>query len=265
MNHQFQSYYLDKPLVTGRVFDIFEPEKVTKEIAIFFVHGGGWHAGSRAGSHKLMEAFNERGWLCASTDYRLNGVTAFEQIADIRESYDRFVSYLKEKGRPLKIAVYGGSAGAHLGSMVAYADPGECGEKCTLQNDWVKPCKAVLHATPYSFLHWEGMMPQFWTQIQGVAGKPYDQDPERYERLSLKNYVRKDNPQTFFIEAELEHLFPSEDTLKIAKAQREMGIGSQWKVYHRVEHGFLYELKRKMQIEAFEDFCKFLDDELETF
>ncbi|MBQ9337820.1 MAG: alpha/beta hydrolase [Lentisphaeria bacterium] len=265
MNHQFQSYYLDKPLVQGRVFDIFEPEKITKDISVFFIHGGGWQAGSRVFSHVFMQELNERGYLCASTDYRLGGVTAFEQIQDIRESYDRFVSFLKAKGRPLKISVHGGSAGAHLASMLAYADPGECGEKCTLENEWVKPTLATLHATPYSFLHWEGMMPQFWAQMQRVAGKPYAEDPDRYERLSLKNYVRQDNPPTFFIEAELEHLFPSEDTLKIAKKQREMGIPSQWKVYHRVEHGFFYDLKRKMQIEAFEDFCKFLEGKLETF
>lgn len=265
MNHQYQSYYLDKPLVYGRAFDIFKPENITKDTAVFFVHGGGWNAGTRTSYHVLMQELNERGWLCASTDYRLSGVTAFDQIADIRESYDCFVTYLKENGRPLKLAVCGESAGAHLASMVAFADPGECGEKCSLRNEWIKPCQAILQATPYDFLHWEGMMPQFWRQMQAIAGKPYAQDPERYERLSLRNYVRQDNPQTFFIEAGLEHLFPSEDTRKIAEAHRGLGIRSHWKVYPRIEHGFLYELKRRMQINAFEDLCKFLDGTLTTF
>ena len=107
-------------------------------------------------------------------------------------------------------------------------------------------------------------MPTFWNTMQGIAGAPYEKDPERYERLSLNNYIREDNPQIFFIEAELEHLFPSELTLELAKRQREMGINSQWKVYKRVEHGFLYELKRKAQLEAFEDLCAFLEDKLET-
>jgi acetyl esterase/lipase len=265
MDHLFQSYYLDRPLVKGRVFDVFEPENITKDTAVFFVHGGGWHSGSRSFCHEFMQELNNRGWLAASTDYRLSGVTAFDQLQDIREAYDRFVSLLKRKQRPLKIAVYGESAGSHLASLLLYAEPGECGEKCQLENDWVKPHQAILHATPYDFLHWEGMMPQFWNIMQGIAGKPYDQDPERYERLSLKNYVRKNNPQTFFIEAGLEHLFPSEYTRKIAEEHRAMGIESHWKVYPRVEHGFFYELKRKAQLEAFEDFCLFLDGRLETF
>lgn len=264
MDRQFLSFYLDRPLVKGRVFDVFEPEKITKDLAVFFVHGGGWHAGARAHYHELMQELNNRGWLTASTDYRLSGVTGFDQLKDIREAYDRFVTLLKQRGRPLKIAVYGGSAGAHLASLMGFADPGECGEKCQLENDWVKPCKVMLQATPYDFLHWEGMMPQFWSLMQQVAGCPYEKDPAPFERLSLKNYVRQDNPQTFFIEAELEHLFPSELTLKIAQEHRKMGIKSQWKVYTRMEHGFLYELKRKGQIEAFEDLCLFLDDRLET-
>ena len=265
MNHLFQSYYLDRPLVKERIFDVFEPEEITKDTAVFFVHGGGWHAGSRSFCHEFMQELNNRGWLAASTDYRLSGVTAFDQLQDIREAYDRFVSLLKRKQRPLKIAVYGESAGSHLASLLLYAEPGECGEKCQLENDWVKPHLAILHATPYDFLHWEGMMPQFWNTMQGIAGKPYDQDPERYERLSLKNYVRKNNPQTFFIEAGMEHLFPSEYTRKIAEEHRAMGIESHWKVYPRVEHGFFYELKRKAQLEAFEDFCLFLDGRLKTF
>ena len=157
MNHMFQSYYLDRPLVRGRVFDIFEPEHITRDTAVFFVHGGGWHAGTRAFCHEIMEALNERGWTAASADYRLSGVTAFDQLQDIREAYDRLVTLLKERGRPLKIAVYGESAGAHLASLLLCAAPGECGESFHPANEWVKPCRGILQATPADFMPWEGM------------------------------------------------------------------------------------------------------------
>ena len=52
--------------------DIFIPEKVTRDIALFFVHGGGWKAGSRNDFHNIMREFNAEGYICASTDYRLN-------------------------------------------------------------------------------------------------------------------------------------------------------------------------------------------------
>ncbi len=263
MKHVFKSYYLDYPLVKGRIFDVFEPEEITKDVAVFWVHGGGWRAGSRE-FHTIMEALNERGYIVASTDYRLDAKDAFEQLKDIREAYDRFVSILKEMGRPLNIAVYGVSAGAHLASLLLCAEPGECGEELNLENEWVKPCMGLLQATPCDFLPWDNIQPGMWNAMQSIAGVPYDKEPEIYERLSLKNYINKNNPKLFFMEAEMENYFSSEHTLKIAKEHRSMGIETHWKVFKGVEHGFFYELVRPSQKEAFEDFCKFLDGELET-
>ena len=152
MKHVFQSIYLDAPLQIGRIFDVFEPETVSKGIAVFLIHGGGWKAGSRGGrQHIIMQQFNDDGYICASTDYRLTGVTAFEQLQDVRESYDRFVSVLKAKKRPLRIAVFGTSAGAHLASLLLCAEPGECGEKAQLENEWVKPVQGILQSTPPQF------------------------------------------------------------------------------------------------------------------
>ncbi|MBR2873195.1 MAG: hypothetical protein IKB99_06840, partial [Lentisphaeria bacterium] len=63
MKNSYYSYYLDSPLVTGRVFDIFDvsPGVEAKDTAIFFIHGGGWRGGSRLNYHTLMDAFSERG------------------------------------------------------------------------------------------------------------------------------------------------------------------------------------------------------------
>ena len=264
--YPFQSYFLDKPLVKGRIFDVFEPAEgvPVKDVAIFFVHGGGWHSGSRAGFYEIMEAFGHLGYITCTTDYRLTA-NGFEQLADIRESFDCFVEILKKRNHSCRIAVHGSSAGAHLASLLCCAKPGECGEKVEkLKYPEVRPEMAFFQATPHNFKHWEGMMPPFWNQMQSVAGVKYDENPEPYERLSMENFIREDNPKIFFMEAELEHLFPSEHTLEIAKKHRAMNIASQWKVYAKVEHGFFYELKRKMQLEAFDDICKFLEGELHT-
>ncbi len=264
MQYKYESYYLDAPLVKGRVFDVFAPEGEAKDVAIFIVHGGGWRKGRRDAFHEIMEAFCNRGYYVASTDYRLNAKDAFAQISDIRAAYDRFVTYLKERNRPLKIAVYGESAGAHLASLLLCAKPGACGEENAFENEWVTPHLGMLQATPVDFLPWEGMQPGMWRSMQDIAGAPFEEAPERYARLSLKNYIAKDNPPLFFLEAGFESLFPSADTLEIAKEHRAMGIQTHWKVYSRMEHGFFYELKRKAQTEAFEDICLFLEGKLET-
>ena len=268
MKRQFSSYYLDSPLQIGRVFDVFDADENAPErkCAFFFVHGGGWRHGSRqGGTHILMDELARRGYTSASTDYRLNAPDAFAQISDIRESLDCFIDLLLANGKKPEIIIWGESAGAHLASLTAYALPGELGEDISkLKHPEIRPVKAVLQATPYDFLHFEGMMPQFWATMQNIAGAPYEKDPERFERLSLKNYIRRDNPQTFFMEAEYEHLFDPRLNKTIAEKHRSMGINTQWKIYERIEHGFLHDLKRKMQLQAFEDMCLFAEDKLET-
>ncbi len=260
MSYSITTHYLDCPLVVGRVYDIFLPDKISKNTSIFIVHGGGWRAGSKNGLHKIAEAFALRGYVVASTDYRLNAKDAFEQIQDIRCSYDRFVSFLKKNALPTDIAVYGESAGAHLASLLVCAAPGECGENVDLINEWIKPKMAMLQATPVDFLPWDGMIPEFWNTMQDIAGAPYEKDPERYERLSLKNYIRRDNPPILFLEAEFEHLFPSYLTKTIVEKHNSWGIKSFWKVYSKAEHGFFYNLTRNSQLEALEDICRFVDN-----
>ncbi len=259
---EFKSYYLDTPIVDGRVLDVFEPENCTQDTAIFIIHGGGWRAGSRATFHGIMQEFRNRGYIVASADYRLNAPSAFEQVTDLRDADGFFISLLKDRGRPLSVAVYGESAGAHLGSLLVCANPGEIGETVNLEKPWVKPAMGIFQATPMDFLPWEGMMTSSWNSMQSIAGAPYKVDPERYERLSLKNYWRSDNPRIFFMEAELENMFLSRYTLAAVKQHHEWGIPSRWKVYPLMEHGFFYELRRKAQFEALEDICKFIHGEL---
>ncbi|MBE6689578.1 MAG: alpha/beta hydrolase [Ruminococcaceae bacterium] len=257
MKHTYTSYYLDCPLVKGRVFDVFEPKTITKDAALFIVHGGGWRAGSRESFHEIMQAFNDRGYIVASTDYRLYAKDAFEQISDIRQAYDRFVTLLKEKKRPLKIAVYGESAGAHLASMVICTQPDS---DTALENEWIVPAMGILQATPYDFLPREYMMSQTWAMFTSIAGVPYETHPEIYERLSLKNHINESNPPLFFMEAEYENMFPSDLTHELYEKHLLWGIPSQWKVYEKMEHGFFYELRRQAQLEAFEDICEFMDN-----
>ena len=259
MKYSIRTYYVDFPLVEERVFDVFEPDEITKESAIFIVHGGGWRAGSRHGKQKIMEELCLRGYLVGTTDYRLDAKDGFEQISDIRASYDKFVWLLKEKKRPLKIAVYGESAGAHLGSLMALTNPGELGEENNLINEWVKPSKLMLQSTPMSFIPNESITPTINDRIQDVAGAPYEENPEVYERLSIKNYIREDNPPIFFMEAELEKMFKSEQTKDVCEKHRTMGIESKRKVYKDMDHGFFFNLTMEAQKQALEDICDFIE------
>ncbi|MDR0931397.1 MAG: alpha/beta hydrolase [Victivallales bacterium] len=254
----YQSIYLDSPLIKDRCLDIFEPDNPSCDIALFFVHGGGWSGGTHTFCHALMEAFNDRGIICATTGYRLSAVTALDQLTDIRESYDFFVNYLKERQRPPKVAVFGSSAGAHLASLLLCTKPGECGDRPKLKMPYLPPVCGILQSTPTQFTPWDDIFPHIWGSMQNIAGVSYQENPGRYEALSLCRYIRKDNPKLFFAEAQNEHMFPPEMTYSLMQKHNAMGIASQWKMYKNVEHGFFYDLSRWQQRLLFEDIIHFI-------
>lgn len=265
MTFEYKSIYFDNPLVSGRAVDIFEPEKVTQDIAIFFVHGGGWHSGSRTGFHQIMQAFGKLGFICASTDYRLvpQGADIFDQLTDVRHGYDIFVSYLKSKGRPLKIFTYGGSAGGHLAGLLSFASPGECGENTsfkdyTLQNEFVKPIGTALHAPALHFEPWEDIFPGIFDSMQKAMKVNYVDAPEKYRAVSPVNYLSKDTCPLFVLVAGNEHMFPCWQAEDAAKKLNGFGVKAQYKVYKNVEHGFFYSLDRWQQKEAFQDILDFI-------
>ena len=261
---KFNSYYLDDKIIPDRSFDVFFPEKITQKTALFFIHGGGWTNGSKTRYHQIMQAFGEKGYICATTDYRLlpidgsGKLTAVDQLGDVRESYDAFVTLLKEKGITPEIAVFGSSAGSHLASLLVCARPGECGEKCTLVNPWLEPLCGLLQATPATFEPHPENYPAMWGMMERAAGGKYEEEPEKFRNISLCKYIRKENPPLFFMEAENEILFHGHYNRKLLEKHLQWGINSQMKIYRYAEHGFFYGLTRPCQLEAFEDICTFV-------
>lgn len=265
MSYEFKSYYFDDPIVNGRVMDIMLPRSVTRPIALFFIHGGGWGAGSRENYHAIMRAFNREGFICASTDYRLcvPGITVLDQITDIRHGYCLFAEFLKKNNYPVRIVVHGSSAGAHLTALLALAAPGQCGESKKFADmnitGWTAPVAAVLQATPVLFEPWEDIFPHGWTAMQKVVGASYEKHPDLYRKVAPINYISKSSCPVFFLEAECEHSFPTKYVVQFTEKMRSLGRRAECKIYTNAEHGFFYDVTRRQQKEAFADILKFIN------
>lgn len=263
MGYEYLSIYLDDPIVEGRVLDVFMPSKATQDVALFLVHGGGWRGGSRSAFHTLMRAFNAEGFVCAATDYRLAGVHVCDQLTDVRHAYDAFVSYLRKRSLPARVAVYGSSAGAHLAALLALAKPGSCGEPLAfrrreLENRWLPPVGAALSCGPVTFEPWQDIFPQIWASMQDIVGVSYEDEPETYRKVSPIEHIDAESPPCFLLCAENEHMFPLDETMRFVGKMQSTGRRAEHKVYRRVEHGFFYGLGRPQQREAFEDIKAFL-------
>ncbi len=254
----FRSIYFDETPVPGRIVDIFEAEGEKKDIALFFIHGGGWKGGSRTNHHFVIRELTRLGYDCASTDYRLNGVDVFGQVADVRTGLDFFVQDLARRKRPAKIVLYGVSAGAHLTMLTGLATPEECGKPATPLTSAYELKGIVVEACPFTFEPWEDIFPHIWTSMQGIAGFPYAQDPALYVRASPITYVRPGMPPIFAIHAGNEHMFPKEEGDKFAEKAKNVGARVEAKLYPKMEHGFFFALNRPQQRELLQDMLAFI-------
>ncbi len=248
---QFRSIYLDTPVQTGRIFDLFSPEEEAKhDTALFFIHGGGWHGGSRTGFHSIIEACIARGYEAATTDYRLT-VSLFDQVADIREALSRYADDLEQRGRPRRVALIGSSAGAHLALMTALSP-------------WTTPSPATIagiavQAAPFTFEPWADIFPAIWREMQKAVRASYADAPERFRAASPIHLLSPESPPVFAQHAENEHMFPLSLAEDFAVKAALLGVPVTIKTYPRTEHGFFYNLDRWQQREALEDTLAFIE------
>ncbi len=89
------------------------------------VHGGGWAVGhKRQQGRPLLSHFASRGWVCVAINYRLAPRTRLDgQVEDVRAAL-RWVraEIAAYGGDPDLVVLTGGSAGAHLASLVALTE-----------------------------------------------------------------------------------------------------------------------------------------------
>lgn len=247
----FRSIYLDAPIIPGRILDIFETKQSEQDIALFFVHGGGWTGGSRTIFHSIALAFREQGFEAASTDYRLGGVNLFEQVQDVRDALALFAADRKRRDRSTRFVLIGSSAGAHLALLAALRPHQE--------SPSYQIAGVCVQAAPFTFEPWPDIFPAIWQGMQAAVGSSYEQRPDLYREASPIHNVTASTPPVFALHAENEHMFPLNQIEMFARKASECGTLVKLKTYARTEHGFFYSLDRWQQKEAFQDILHFIE------
>lgn len=112
------SYGSDKK----QYFCYYEPDRVTSDKIIFWVHGGGWNSGSPKAFDFVGQCIAGAGYRMISGGYRLSPKYKYPiQVKDVCACYSEAIRYLNQKGiETSKVIVVGPSAGAHLTSIMCY-------------------------------------------------------------------------------------------------------------------------------------------------
>jgi acetyl esterase/lipase len=104
--------------------DVYTAPGAKDRPVVFWIHGGGWQAGSKADVDRKPQAFVEKGFVLVSAGYRLlPEATIREMGADLAKALRWVREHAKEYGGdPDRIVVGGHSAGAQLAALICTDD-----------------------------------------------------------------------------------------------------------------------------------------------
>ena len=102
----------------------YEPENITSDKIIYWIHGGGWNSGNPSVFDFVGQCIAGAGYRFVSIGYRLSPKNKYpRQIKDVCKGFSHSVRFLKRRGiNTSKIIMTGSSAGAHLASILCFSE-----------------------------------------------------------------------------------------------------------------------------------------------
>ncbi len=202
---------------------------------VMLIHGGGWMAGDKHDADFMREALFARGINVVNVKYRLGGETVHypEMMADIDAAIGYLLSHAREWGvRSSGIVLWGGSAGAHLALLYAYAYD---------NNDVVSLAITLGAPTKFdSFASMEGAKPQ---DIEGllpiVTGRPWNYDETQLDeayRLASPYYAPHFKP-TLLVHGGADDIVPVGQSQIMCRRLQEAGVPCRLIVLTGAGHG----------------------------
>ena len=115
--------YADPPH-ERQVLDVYSPKGAKDLPVVFWIHGGGWQTGDKEEVQIKSQAFNDRGFVFVSTNYRLlPAVDMATIVRDVARAIGWVHEHIAEHGGdPKRLFVMGHSAGAQLAALVCTDD-----------------------------------------------------------------------------------------------------------------------------------------------
>lgn len=202
--------------------DIYK-QKGLKEKAplLVFIHGGGWRSGKRQDYLVYLLDYAGKGFVTAAISYRLKKDSiypaAIEDVLDaVNFLYQNSDTYDYDTSR---VALIGGSAGAHLAMLAGYG--------------WENPQRHKVKAVVD--IYGPVDMTTSYAQTQYMAtdfiGHPYSEKPGLYWEASPAKYLDKDFPPTLIFQGTSDNLLPPSQSDTLHARLTRLGVPN---VYYRL-------------------------------
>jgi len=213
--------------------DIYHAKNIIKPAPLLiFIHGGGWVKGDKQDYRGYLIDFAEKGYITASIQYRfVKKVKMPGPILDVKSA----VIWLKQHAEEYhinkdKIAVIGGSAGAHLAMMIGYSsdEPDFINdEDSALISSRVQAVVELYGptdlTTEYAIQH---------STIKKAFSKSYSEAPEMFAKASPLSYITEDDPPTLIFQGTIDELVPVIQADMLAEKLKEKNVPVE---YHKLK------------------------------
>ncbi|MDD3356499.1 MAG: alpha/beta hydrolase [Dysgonamonadaceae bacterium] len=195
--------------------DLYKPKNAGEPLPLLlFIHGGGWKSGKRSDYMVYLISFAEKGYMTGTVSYRLKRDSIYPaSVEDVSDAVEWVFKNGENFGYdPHRVALIGGSAGAHLSMLAAYGWRGSRSQMDSIANN--NQIKAVVDI--YGPVDLTDDYAQTQSLVTGFMGHSYREKPELYKEASPITYLSKSAPPTLILHGTSDKLVPihQSDTLK---------------------------------------------------
>jgi acetyl esterase/lipase len=224
-----------------QAMDITRPKTPGLHPAILAIHGGGFRAGSRKGYDKTCTMLAQRGYVCATADYRLAPAAPFPAaIYDVKAA----VRYLRANATrlgidPSKIGVMGSSAGGHLalflgvtGNVPEFEGDGPNKDQSSRVN------VVVSYYGPSDFMKSYGRSVDAAEVLPLFLGGDFTKARAMHLRASPLNWVTPDAAPTLAIQGTKDRYVNFEQSVWMVDRLLASGVDAELELIEGADHGF---------------------------
>jgi acetyl esterase/lipase len=189
--------------------DLYTPKGQGPFPTLVLLHGGGWMKGSKEKFRNHGRAFADKGFLVAAVGYRLSTEAKFPAAVHDCKAAIRWLRAHANKlnVKPDKIGIVGGSAGAHLASLVSTSS-----QIKELEGDGGN---ASFSSAVQVAVNWAGPVNNYEKFTAADAPKPSQapllffggtvkEFPEVYKLASPNTHIDKNTPPQLLVDSEFD-------------------------------------------------------------
>lgn len=202
--------------------DIYKQKELNEKAPLLvFIHGGGWRSGKRQDYLVYLLDYAEKGFVTATVSYRLKKDSVYPAaIEDVLDAVDFLYKNEETYGYDTsRVALVGGSAGAHLAMLAGYG----------WENSQQHKVKAVVDI--YGPVDLTTSYGQTQFMVTDFIGHSYDEKPELYWEASPARYLKEDLPPTLILQGTSDNLLPPSQSDTLHVRLNRLGVPN---VYHRL-------------------------------